>query len=418
MSIYQHFKSIALQLVQKDYPDTTEQDLDRWIVQTGYGEDAPRPYESTPSLIYVYAANLLNSGRRGPDKHAFGKLASIVINKHYLKQNVLSSINLQDLAEKFILELNKTGIQLTRNGNQKYVSDLKTITANNKSTIYSLLVSIISFCNLLKEKYHSSAAEYHKSFLAEKDSSLQNIVQKLNEITELELIGVAVGMNFMKDSQMPAIADELLNIKESGFIPFLVKPDMHVMRFMLMVTKRYLGFIEELYQMQPPQFTALYEGAKPSARYDSNLNNDNCRGLDRGDVLCIKDIYTIAKAESIPPIFLDRVLYLIGSGSFKSKKDLSTTQLERYKAALSGLEPQTFQLEFYEPVSSRLSRVIRLIESNAPKEIIAHEHAWLIDEMKRAEAKTHGVDIPYSAQQLQELKDQKDIDDFYVETHE
>lgn len=58
---------------------------------------------------------------------------------------------------------------------------------------------------------------------------------------------------------------------------------------------------------------------------------------------------------------------------------------------------------------------MRLIELNAPQEIIAHEHAWLIDEMKRAHAKTHGVDIPYTAQQLQELNNHKDIDDLYGE---
>jgi hypothetical protein len=54
-----------------------------------------------------------------------------------------------------------------------------------------------------------------------------------------------------------------------------------------------------------------------------------------------------------------------------------------------------------------------LIELNAPKEIIAHEHAWLVDEMKRAEGKTFGVETPYTAQQLQELKNQKDIDDSF-----
>jgi hypothetical protein len=414
MSIYQHLKAIALRLVQKDHPDTTEKDLETWIVQTGYGVDAPRPYESTPSLIYVYAANLLNSGLLGPDKRAFGKLASTVINKHYLKQNVLTPIDLEGFAQKFIAELNQTRIQLTKNGNQKYIAHLNNITANKQSTIYSLLISIISFCDLLRDNYHSSAAEYHQSFLIKNEVSFQDIVRKLNEITKFRLNGVAVGMNFMKDSQMPAVADGKLKIQDSGLIQYLVKPDMHVMRFMLRVTQRHHGSIEELCHMRPPEFMQLYETSMPLPSFEAKIDNDNLKTFKRGDIFCIKDIYTIAKHEAIPPIFLDRILYLIGSGSFKGKK-LRTSQLERYEAALSGLQPQTFELEFYEPVSSRLNRVKRLIELNAPKEIIAHEHAWLVDEMKRAEGKTFGVEIPYTPQQLQELKNQEDIDDFLSE---
>jgi len=414
MSIYKHFKAVALQLVQKDYPNTTEQDLDRWIVQTGYGDDAPRPYELTPSLIYVYAANLLNSGRPGPDKRAFGKLASTVIRKHFLIQNVLTPINLEDLAHKFIFELNQTGIQLTKKGNQTYIAHLNNITANKKSTIYSLLISIIGFCDLLRTNYQSSATKYHQSFLVNHEVSLQDIVRKLNEITKFKLNGVAVGMNFMKDSQMPAVAGDHLEIHNSGQIQYLVKPDMHVMRFMLRVTQRHQGSIEELCHMKPTKFIQLYENASPSPSFETNMDNHNHKGFKRGDILCIKDIYTITKDESVPPIFLDRVLYLIGSGSFKEIK-LSTSQLDRYKAALSGLQPQTFEFEFYEPVLSRLRRVMRLIELDTPKEIIAHEHAWLVDEMKRAEGKTFGVEIPYTAQQLQELKNQKDINDFLSE---
>ena len=412
MSIYQHFKSVALQLVQKDYPNTTEKDLDEWIVQTGYGDDAPRPYELTPSLIYVYAANLLNSGLLGPDNREFGKLASAVISKHYLKQNVLTPINLKDLAQKFVSELNQTEIKLTKKGNQPYIAHLNNIAANKKSTIYSLLISIIGFCDLLRNNYQSSAAKYHQSFLAKPEVSFQDIAQKLNEITKLKLNGVAVGMNFMKDSQMPAVADKHLEIQSSGHIQYLVKPDMHVMRFMLRVTQRHQGSIEELCHMQPTKFMQLYENARPLPTFEGNIDDDNHKGFKRGDILCIKDIYTITEHESVPPIFLDRVLYLIGSGSFKGK-NLSTSQLDRYKAALSGLQAQTFELEFYEPVSSRLRRVKRLIELNAPKEIISHEHAWLVDEMKRAEGKTFGVETPYTAQQLQELKNQKDIDDSF-----
>lgn len=394
MSIYEHLKSIALELVLVDYPGINENDLDRWVVKTGYGDRAPRPYESIRSLIFVYAANLLNSGLRGPNKHSFGKLASDVISNHFIKDNLITQITLDDLAQRFLEELQSGDIQLTKNGNQKYIEDLRSIKSPRKSTIKRLLLSIIGFCGLLRDSYQSSAAVYHREFLEIENFSFSAINHMVSELTQFELVGVALAMNFMKDSQMPAVADGRVAIHESGLIQYLVKPDMHVMRFMLYITKRYWGFIDDLFTMRPGEFNNLYISAVPDERFSGDNGDVYLTEISHGELLCINDMYTLCAEESIPPVFLDRIIYLIGSGSFDSKKKLTSRQLDRYRSALSEIHEQNFEIEIYEEPLRRLNSVILLIRSNADNQTIAREHNLLLEEIRRADAKTHGVNIP------------------------
>jgi len=404
-TIYSRLKSRALELIQETYPDATEQDLDHWIISTGYGGDAPRPYENITSLIYVYAANLLNSGRRGPNKRAFARLASSVIAKYYLREGALSAIEIDDFARKFLIEIDETNIQLTEKGNQKYLNDLCNINENKKSTIRLLLLSLISFCNFLRDSYRSSAINYHKSFLNQEETSFDQVSAKLQEIVGIKLIGVAVGMNFMKDSQMPAVADGSLEIANSGLIRYLVKPDMHVMRFMLYLTGRYKSSVNELCHLTPDRFTAAYADSKPSGIYQARVANQEPSDLPKGEVLCINDIYTIAEVESIPPIYIDRILYLIGSGSFKGSKDLKTSQIDRYRYVL------TSEYIYYREVFFRLRRAARLIELKAPKVVVSNEEEWLNIELGRAEAALLGLYVPYTDQQQKELDSLKEIDE-------
>ena len=394
MSIYEHLKSTALELVRVDYPHINENDLDRWVVKTGYGDRAPRPYESIRSLIYVYAANLLNSGLRGPNKHSFGKLASNVISNHFIKDNVISQVSLDDLAQRFLEELQSSDIQLTKNGNQKYIEDLRNIQSPRKSTIKRLLLSIIGFCDLFRDSYQSSADVYHRKFLETENFSFSAINHMVRELTQFELVGVALAMNFMKDSQMPAVADGRVSIHESGLIQYLVKPDMHVMRFMLYITKRYRGSIDNLFTMKASKFNDLYTRSVPEERFSGDNGDVHLKGISQGELLCINDMYTLCAGESIPPVFLDRIIYLIGSGSFDSKKRLSTQQLDRYRSALSEIHEQNFEIEMYEEPLRRLNSVIQLIRSNADNQTIAREHNLLLEEIRRADAKTHGVNNP------------------------
>lgn len=406
-SLYSRLKSRALELIQETYPDATEQDLDDWIISTGYGGDAQKPYKNITSLIYVYAANLLNGGLRGPNKHEFGRLASTVIAKYYLSEGELSAIEIKDFAQKFLIEINKTNIQLTRKGNQKYLSDLSNINRNERSTIRLLLLSLISFCNFLRDSYRSSAYNYHKSFLNQEEVSFEHVSTKLNEIIGIKLIGVAVGMNFMKDSQMPAVADGLVEIGNSGLIQYLVKPDMHVMRFMLYLTGRYKSSVDELCNMPCKRFTANYVNNTPSRLYPARVANQARNALLKGEVLCINDIHTFARRESIPPIYIDRILYLIGSGSFKGRGDLKTSQINRYRYVLSS------EYVYYEEVFFRLRRVVRLLECKAPKEIVLKAEEWLDVELGRAEAATLGLYVPYTSQQQEDLDHLKNIDGLF-----
>lgn len=70
-SMLQVLRDVAISRVQTAIRGFNEQDLDQWVMSTGYA-DAPAPHEDCGDLLYVYAASLTNAGGAKPDPEGFG----------------------------------------------------------------------------------------------------------------------------------------------------------------------------------------------------------------------------------------------------------------------------------------------------------------------------------------------------------
>jgi len=66
--------------------------------------------------------------------------------------------------------------------------------------------------------------------------------------------------------------------------------------------------------------------------------------------------------------------------------------------------PMKFQAETFELSKKRINRLMRLMELNAPHEIIETEYNWFRIEVARADKITHGEDAPYTEEQISELE--------------
>ena len=69
-----------------------------------------------------------------------------------------------------------------------------------------------------------------------------------------------------------------------------------------------------------------------------------------------------------------------------------------------------FQPETFELPKKRLNRLMRLMELNAPHEIIENEYNWFRVEVARADKITHGEDAPYTEEQISELEFLREIE--------
>ena len=69
-----------------------------------------------------------------------------------------------------------------------------------------------------------------------------------------------------------------------------------------------------------------------------------------------------------------------------------------------------FQPETFELSKKRLNRLMRLMESNAPHEIIKIEYNWFRVEVDRADKITRGEDASYTEEQISELEFLREIE--------
>jgi hypothetical protein len=69
-----------------------------------------------------------------------------------------------------------------------------------------------------------------------------------------------------------------------------------------------------------------------------------------------------------------------------------------------------FQPETFELPQLRLKRLMRLMELNAPHEIIEIEYKWFQVEVARADKIMRGENAPYTEEQIAELKLLREIE--------
>ena len=106
-------RDVALNLVKTDprWSSHTRIDLESYVLATGYA-DAPRPHVSTSDLIYVYAANLRNSGGAGVNLLRQGEMVRGAL-QGLIVDNQIKPPQPEALAQLCLDHLADAGIRLT-----------------------------------------------------------------------------------------------------------------------------------------------------------------------------------------------------------------------------------------------------------------------------------------------------------------
>ena len=334
-------RSLMLTIIREDsrFSNHDDNNLNQWILGTGYYR-SPNPNTSTLDLISVYAANLRNSGAPGPlaDKCA-QMISGAISNRNWIVENSIKQITERDLADACLEFIGANeNFQLVKNTTTNYEGQLRNL---NKGVLVTLIRSVSRFIDLLCTNYNGNAIEYSRSF----DLNLNSkdlIKMKFKEISGFPGIGIPLAMNFLKDSQIPSIANRSLNQLITNPIAGFVKPDKHVMRLMLCASGRFSQtniINESLFNMKDKDTVRLYRDYAPNYLGQ----NDYCLGTDdhRNSIpywKCIEDIHNWSIRDQTPPIEIDRILYLIGSGRYGPVTNgiadavprLSVTQYSRY----------------------------------------------------------------------------------------
>ncbi|TWO69497.1 hypothetical protein FN976_19625 [Caenimonas sedimenti] len=361
--MWQTLVNLVLSILHDDprYEGQTEESLLDWVIGHGY-PGAPSPHQSTRDLIYVYAANLLNSGARGPNAQAFAQMIAAG-TRHFIHQNAVRPMELRALARHCAAYLDETGEQLVgrTDRNPVYRREIQQLAdgavLQRGLMLPRLMQSVVQFVRLLNEPhYGGQAANFHSPFMHRHDAVVPNPFpqNKLREIIDFPQVGVAVGMNFLKDSQLSAFAPDGRSVRQrfedlgNCHVGWFVKPDMHVLRLMLYATGRAanLGIgsdaISTLDAKQLEQLQLRYAEGRPGAHMGSNYEYQLHRGWpDEGGLWrCIEDVQRLAQASGIAPVGIDRLLYLIGSGNFQSQEArLTVSQSERYRRFVDAIDP-------------------------------------------------------------------------------
>ena len=341
--MFERMKEACLSILRCHEPDAIDQDLDNYVLCTGY-LGAKKPHTDELDLIYVYAASLRNAGGPGPGFRPFARMIRAGIQS--LRDECLS-FDLKNLAGscRRYLEL-PNSLPLTQKDAAKYLRRLQRLENGDNEgppQLPLLLNSVVEFANFLKKDYDFSAENYHQSFneAYEGTPPASFIVEKFNEIADFPYIGPAVGLNFFKDSQVPAFRGQgqgLAAVRKNR-IGWYVKPDMHVLRFMLKLTGRQPPKLtdDELTTLAADKVVRLYVKQQPQAYFPDQYTLENCRGnrQERGYWRCIEDVHKFACQSKVAPLEIDRILYMAGSGKFPGFDD-QHNRYERVFAAING----------------------------------------------------------------------------------
>lgn len=349
MSYIDALRKAALVVVTSDprFRSHTYSDLERYVLSTGYA-DAPRPHANTRDLLYVYAANLRNAGGPGVNMHRFADMVAGALGE-LIANNSVSPLHLPQLADRCLVWLDSdAGRPLVKGNDRRYRQRLRELAGGSTPEVpfQRHLASVIGFIDLLNGVYGGRADRYHDSFSGDvaRSEPGRAVVARLNELSYLSGIGVATGLNFIKDSQMSRFARSHLADMLSEPLGWFVKPDMHVLRAMLFITGRFgrTGLRrDELAHLKPETAKVHYANLGSTHEWF----NAEVRTLhaarppgEAGLWKCVADVHAWAASEKVAPIEIDRLIFLIGSGRYVDGARLSLSQSRRYDILMNAIE--------------------------------------------------------------------------------
>lgn len=343
-------KTLALGLLREDprYQGETEASLLQWVLDTGY-EGAPEPHQLVRDLIYVYAASLRNAGGPGPQFEPFAAMVATAAES-FIANNLVAEATLPAFAHCCGAYLDSPGARpLAVGGTRDYRDQLQQMANGNQipgfSVLQSCLQSVTAFIGYLHREYGGSASKYHYAFTGACAETAPNafVVERYREIAGFPRVGVAVGMNFFKDSQVPAFRHGNLDDLLARHVGWFAKPDKHVLRLMLHATSRTASAgidCGELFRLSDSLAVRTYAQEPPAAFQARPYELDQGQpGSERGAWRCVEDIHRLAALEGIAPLGFDRLMYLLGSGRYKDpSQPLVVSRSERYRRFVQAID--------------------------------------------------------------------------------
>lgn len=311
-----------------------------------------RPFESAIDLMQLYASNLRNGGSpAGPNSSAVGRMTKWALSEaRFIADDNLVRFDRQEFAS-FAARFVKNA-PLSKSGGTENEMILTRIAAGeerglDRKLLFRLVNSIEGFADLLIRRYGGSAIKFSEQFLlpvrgadpVSKTLDIASFRSKLLAEFDLPLMGPAITSNLLKDSQVGR-ARELENISEI-YVGALAKPDMHVMRLMLVITARVtLKRHEDLRKLCfEDSAIKLYNQNPPDAYWP--VWGPEVSGEER----CLRDLNFMAFSNGYSALFADRILFMAGSGrSGQIAPSLKGGQLDRYRRFLHSLELLQFPI--------------------------------------------------------------------------
>lgn len=343
-----HVRTVALEILRTSLPTAEQNDLDHIILSTGYPW-ARRSNELTSDLLAVYAANLRNGGGPGPNYEAFSRMIKAATAEFLINNQLVQPLQIAPLAEACVayLDLDES-LPLAVNGTVDYAAELVSIAhiepIRPRALIKDLLRSVVCFSEVLVQQFNGNAGMFHAAFnrVHQPATPAGFVLEQFQNISEIPKIGVALAMNFFKDSQVPALDEMPLQNLYTNQIGWFCKPDIHVLRFMLKATGRAaVANIADgdLINMKESKVRRLYKDTLPTkpwaiGPYTLAIHRHTS---EMAQWHCIEDVQRLARQESIPPLEIDRVLFMIGSGRFQSDGRIGPPQAERYQLLFNTL---------------------------------------------------------------------------------
>ena len=319
----------ALNLISKIKIQPQLADIDQYILGTGY-QWAPHPHESTIDLLTVYAANLRNTSGGGPLPYPFSLMITAAVESEgVIEENQLvRPLDLSSFSKACAEYLGSSGaVQLAKVTNIDYRRDLVDLSLGRErkgAVLNGPIKSIVGFSELLVRSFGGNAHKFHQKIDCICDpSKTANFVVSCYEMTKHlpGVGGVALAMNFYKDSQASSKKHTPLSDLVNTQVGWFVKPDMHILRFMLAATGRAdsAGISDSmLADLKQEEATELYVRYGPRKSWSNPVYNlDSGQPMDRiGQWRCVEDVHRFARHLQISPFEVDRLLFMLGSGNF------------------------------------------------------------------------------------------------------
>jgi hypothetical protein len=305
MTMLQILRQVAISRVNTVLAGFGSDDLDRWIMTTGYVAGGA-PQIDTADLFYVYAASITNAGGPKPPFDKFGTVIREGMRQFISGDGRVAKPNDIEIAKSCLpyLTANPLG------GN--FATDMENV-ANGRPArrmLSGLLKSVGQFAQWLQH-YDGKASILHEALTVPAGSApAQAVFGILRSLHELPWMGIATAANFVKDSQMPGLRDHHTPRSVSRVLAgWFAKPDLHVARLMAYITGRCLqpngqpgglGWSHALGLFRLPPFTN-FSGAYPYLI-----------SADGPAIRVISDVHEWATTAETSALEIDRVLYLIG----------------------------------------------------------------------------------------------------------